>query len=125
MIILLAGRATVSLQNSAGLSQKVAELGPGDFCGEMSLLTGEPRSATVIAQTPLHGLTLHKTDLQDLMTRRSAIAEDVSLVMAERLEALAGVRAQLDAESAALHLQSTRANLLGRIQRYFGLAATP
>ena len=91
----------------------------------MSLLTGEPRSATVIAQTPLHGLTLHKTDLQDLMTRRSAIAEDVSLVMAERLEALAGVRAQLDAESAALHLQSTRANLLGRIQRYFGLAATP
>ena len=32
-------------------SRRVATLGPGDFLGEMSLITGTPRSATVTAET--------------------------------------------------------------------------
>ncbi len=39
--------------------RKRVRLGPGDFFGEMSLLDGQPRSATVVAETPLRLLVIN------------------------------------------------------------------
>ncbi|MDQ3784727.1 MAG: cyclic nucleotide-binding domain-containing protein [Actinomycetota bacterium] len=42
-------------------------LGPGDYFGEMSLIDGQPRSATVRADTPVRTLSLTSWDFQPLL----------------------------------------------------------
>jgi putative ABC transport system ATP-binding protein len=44
--------------------REVARLGPGDFFGEVALISGEPRNATVIAQKPVDTYVLGKTDFE-------------------------------------------------------------
>jgi putative ABC transport system ATP-binding protein len=44
--------------------REVARLGPGDFFGEVSLITGEPRNATVVAQKAVDTYVLGKTDFE-------------------------------------------------------------
>ena len=55
------GRAEVH-QNG----EKVAELGPGEFFGEMGVLEKAPRNATVVAATPMRLLTLSHWDVKRL-----------------------------------------------------------
>jgi CRP-like cAMP-binding protein len=52
----------------------VAHLGPGDFFGEMSLIDGGPRTATVIADTPLTTLGIAGWDFRALVKRRPDMA---------------------------------------------------
>ena len=47
MFIIASGRAEVTVEESAGHSITIAFLGPGDFFGEMALISEETRSATV------------------------------------------------------------------------------
>jgi len=121
MFLLLTGEANVLLTNAAGLSQQVRTLSAGDFFGEMSLLTGEARSATVVAARQVDCLRLDKSDLNDLLSGRTEIAEDMSLAVAERQVELAGVRERLDKESSERRLESTREHLLEKMRRFFGL----
>jgi CRP/FNR family transcriptional regulator, cyclic AMP receptor protein len=44
-------------------------VGPGEFFGEMSLLDGGPRSATVLADTPVRLLVVHRRDFWKLLKR--------------------------------------------------------
>jgi putative ABC transport system ATP-binding protein len=44
--------------------REVARLGPGDFFGEVSLISGEPRNATAVAQKPVDTYVLGKTDFE-------------------------------------------------------------
>ena len=46
--------------------ERVAELGPGDFFGEMGLIDAERRNATVVAKTPLRLITLDQWDMRRL-----------------------------------------------------------
>ena len=48
----------------------VARLGPGDFFGEVSLITGEPRNATVVAQKAVDAYVLGKTDFEAALAAR-------------------------------------------------------
>ena len=121
MFLILQGRAGVLLTNSAGLTEQVATLQAGDFFGEMSLLTGEKRSATVTGQSLVECLRLDKADLYDMLSSRAEIAEDMSLVIAERQVELAALRDKLDQESSLLRIQETRTHLLERICNFFGI----
>ena len=46
--------------------QVLAELGPGDFFGEMGLIEDQRRNATVVAKTPLRLITLDQWDMRRL-----------------------------------------------------------
>jgi phosphoenolpyruvate synthase/pyruvate phosphate dikinase len=76
------GEATVS---SKGV--QLATLGPGDYFGEIALIDGGPRSATVTAATDLvcYGLTFW--EFRPLVERNSAIAWKLLQALAERLRA--------------------------------------
>ena len=76
------GQATVS---SKGV--ELATLGPGDYFGELALIDGGPRSATVTAATDLvcYGLTFW--EFRPLVERNSAIAWKLLQVLAKRLRA--------------------------------------
>jgi CRP/FNR family cyclic AMP-dependent transcriptional regulator len=60
--------------------EHVADLGPGDFFGEMGLIEKDRRSATVVAKTPMRLLTLTSWDLK----RMPSVVEQVRQIMEER-----------------------------------------
>lgn len=71
-----------------------AHLKPGDYFGEMSLLDGQPRSATVRAETDVRTLSLASWDFLPLIDRHPSIARKMLLEMSRRLR---------DAEDSVTH----------------------
>ncbi|HEY7269319.1 MAG TPA: ATP-binding cassette domain-containing protein [Dehalococcoidia bacterium] len=63
----------------------LAHFGPGDFFGEMALLSGEPRSAGAIATTDATLLRLSRDSFHDLIEHHPGINEEISRVLAERV----------------------------------------
>jgi small-conductance mechanosensitive channel len=108
---------------SDGAEREVAQLGEGAFFGEMGLMTGEPRSATVMALTHVRGLRLDKAAFQRLLTRRPELAEAIAEVLAERRVGLEQTRGQLDQSTRAQQAQQHRGQLLARMREYFGSRA--
>ena len=65
-------------------SEQVATLGIGDFFGEAALLTGEPRSASVIAKTDLQVCWLGKDQFQAVIDASAQFEEELRKVLFER-----------------------------------------
>lgn len=63
----------------------IAELGPGRSVGEMSLIDGAPRSATVRAKNKLSLIVLKREDFQKMLTEEPAIANRVLMGIATLL----------------------------------------
>lgn len=63
----------------------VAQLGPGDFFGEVGLLDTEKRTATVVATAPTRLITLDRWDLRRLEKTIPAAIEQIRAAAAERL----------------------------------------
>jgi small-conductance mechanosensitive channel len=70
---------------------RVVELQPGQFFGEMSLLTGALRSATVLAATESVVYEIGATEINALLAARPELAWHLAEVAARRQEELAGV----------------------------------
>jgi CRP-like cAMP-binding protein len=66
MFVLVGGKVTVSVHSRSG-EERVATLGSGDIVGEMSLLTGARRNATVVAARQVTALEITKPALEDLL----------------------------------------------------------
>jgi small-conductance mechanosensitive channel len=79
MFVVAAGVLEVTIDGA-----RVAVGGPGHVFGEMSLLTGEPRSATVTALVPSVVYEVPKDALAPLLATRPALAEELSEVVARR-----------------------------------------
>lgn len=65
--------------------ESVAELGAGDFFGEVGLLDTERRTATVVATSPMRLITLDRWDMKRLEKTAPAAAERIRTAAAERL----------------------------------------
>jgi uncharacterized membrane protein len=85
MHVVLAGKADTYVVDHDGRRVIVNESEPGEIFGELSLLDGEPRSASVIATMPLQTCVIDRTDLQFLFTKRPAAALDVLQVLGRRI----------------------------------------
>jgi CRP-like cAMP-binding protein len=64
--------------------EKLAELGPGDYFGEVGLLETEKRQATVIAKTDMKLLTLDQWDMKRLEKELPDAAEEIHRTVRER-----------------------------------------
>ena len=69
-----------------GIDFLVAQLSQGAAVGEMSLLTGKPRSATVTTVQPTVVFTLTRADFRSLLTHHPEISLGLARILAERLE---------------------------------------
>ena len=78
LYILARGEADVRFEDADGSTRKVGTLSAPDFFGEMSLMTGQPRSATVIAMTACDCYRLDKDAFQKILHERRELAVVVS-----------------------------------------------
>lgn len=81
--VIASGHAKVSKR-----MRKVAELGPGDFFGELALLVDRPRSCTVLALTDLELLTLDRRDFRAALERVPTLGLRIAEALATRLTTL-------------------------------------
>ena len=118
LFVVLRGDAAVSL---AGTEGEVARLHAGDFFGEMSLLTGEPRTATVIAATDCDVIEIGVDAFRAIVVADPAILERVSAAVAAR-------RAGLDLHRTTRATTAGRAEapqtLLARVRQFLRLSTT-
>lgn len=80
--LIVDGAADVSIRGS-----RVARVGPGEFVGEMALVSGGFRSATVRAATPMHVFTMHKRVFAAMLDS-SSVTRAVLAQMTDRLRAI-------------------------------------
>lgn len=93
--------------------------GRGFFFGEMSLLTGEPRSATVTALSDVSVLVITKERFADVLTSNPKVAEKLSASVAKRrAEVAQGNGEQGEAAAAGNY---SRDNILRRIKDFFNI----
>lgn len=69
--------------------QELRTLGPGDFFGEMGLLEGKPRSASVVARTPMRLAVLFAREFQQMAREMPEIAERIRGGIEDRSRELA------------------------------------
>src|SRR5512132_2500159 len=72
IFLILDGHARVEVS-----ARKRARLGPGDYFGEMSLLDGGPRSATVVAETPLRLLVIKRRNFATLLREAPELTQSL------------------------------------------------
>jgi CRP-like cAMP-binding protein len=120
MFLVQSGRLAVSLHDVSGVSRKLTMLEPGAEFGEISLLTGEPRTATVRTVTEARLIEIDKDTLAPILEENPALVETLESTMRERRQEAAEflVRAAPSGAEAA-----ERVALAGRIARFFGLRA--
>ena len=87
MFIILEGTVEVWINVADGKKIEVARMGPGKFFGEMSLLTGETRTASVIATTDSQLIEVSKADIAPMIQRKPRVVEDLSNVLLDRKQA--------------------------------------
>jgi CRP/FNR family transcriptional regulator, cyclic AMP receptor protein len=66
----------------------VATLGPGDFLGEMGIVTRAPRNASVVARSPMRVIVMSEQDFRGVAQMFPAVAEQIREAVRERSEPL-------------------------------------
>lgn len=115
MFVVVSGEAIVTL---TGVESELARIGPGGFFGEMSLLTGDPRSATVRTANDAELLEITADDFRQFVLANPTAVELVGAATAER-------RAQLaqHAASSGPAIVEAPHGLVERMRRFLGLSA--
>ncbi|WP_457599925.1 Crp/Fnr family transcriptional regulator [Hydrogenivirga sp.] len=85
MYLVLEGKVRASLFDEQGNELVLAELGPGEFLGEMSMIDQLPRSATVIAEEPTRLATLSREAFLKILRENPDIAINVIRALVARL----------------------------------------
>ena len=118
MYVLLEGAAAVTVANPDGEEKEVAVLAAGDFVGEMTLMTGAPRTATVTPITTLRVLEITKEAMEGLLRESPELLEHFSRVMAQRQFQLKDIaNRKADIEEAQVDLLSRMTAFFARVFR--------
>ena len=110
MFAIVEGEASVTLHDAGGGEHGVASLKPGDIVGEMSILTGMRRNATVVARTDLAAIEITKPALEEMFARAPDLIDRFGVVLAERQ----ATRNRVAADAAS------HRDFASRIRRFFG-----
>jgi small-conductance mechanosensitive channel len=115
MFVVHNGRVAVQL-NENGRARTVATLSEGAFFGEMALFTGEPRTASIVAQEETEVLEIGHQAMKLVFDANPDLVESLSHIITERLQGLAATANQGDTDI------DKSEGLLSAIKRFFGLS---
>lgn len=116
--VIRSGTVGVSIRGANGISTEVARLTAGQFFGEMALLTGEPRAATVVAEGDVEVVRVSKPAFASLLQADAELAGKLAVVLEKRA---AERHALLASASPGIPAPDNRSMLTARIRRFFGL----
>ena len=93
----------------------------GSVFGEMGLMTGAPRSATVVAKSDIECYRLDKSGFEDIIRARPELAESMAHILATRMQQIDELQTQYHREQTATEHAQHRADIVKRIRDIFGL----
>jgi CRP-like cAMP-binding protein len=111
MFAIIEGSVVVTVADPDGAERQVARLKPGDIVGEMSLMTGARRSATVTAETEVVALEVTKFSLEAILARAPELIDRFGEILARR-------QAELD-QIAAAAAPPPKDDIVSQIRRFF------
>jgi small-conductance mechanosensitive channel/CRP-like cAMP-binding protein len=120
LYILTRGNVEVRLAVD-GATKAVAIISAPSFFGEMGMLTGELRTATIVALDEVECWRLDRAAFARVLEARPEIADGVSVALAERLAEHAAAREGLSEEARRLRIDSEQRSLVKRIYSFFDL----
>jgi CRP-like cAMP-binding protein len=110
MFAIVKGRVSVTLADRRGHDHDVASVGAGDIVGEMSLMTGARRNATVTAESEVVALEIPKVALETMFAHQPELIDRFGAVLARREAERSKVAARAN----------THDEVSGLIRRFFG-----
>jgi small-conductance mechanosensitive channel/CRP-like cAMP-binding protein len=121
LYLITRGDVEVRVAVDGNLNEHVATLHQGNFFGEMGMMTGAPRRATVIAVSDVECYRVDKEAFHDILQQRPEIAESISEILARRTVELDAAREGLNEEAKRARMQKHKGDLLRRIRKFFTL----
>ncbi len=115
--IVAEGEVNVALRGQDNVERKLGQLHRGNFFGEMSLLTGEPRSATVVANADTLLLAIERDGFRDTLLQHPEVAKQLAEILSHRASQIAAAHA----DSAAAQTRE-QGRILGRLRELFKLS---
>lgn len=122
LYIIVEGALGVWVKREDGQSIEIGRLGAGNIFGEMALMTGEPRAATIISisETRLYEIT--KADIMPLMKKHPEIFGHLSEILSQRKMATASKLSMREEEKIDKSTLATQ--ILQKIQSFFGFKSS-
>ena len=121
LYILARGRVQIVEQDATGKRMELAQLAAPAYFGEMGLLTGQPRGATVIAAEDVVCYQLGRAGFDAIIKARPEIADALAHVLSRRQAENDARLKALDAAARAKHAQGGAHDMLRRIRHFFAL----
>lgn len=117
LYLILSGEADVWVE-SGNDKTFIRTLGAGQLFGEMGLMTGQPRAATVTARTDVECYRLDKSGFERILRSRPDIAAAMATILAEREKDRA---ARVESAAASARRPAADSDILASIRGFFGL----
>ena len=115
MFVINYGKVGVEITES-GVKRKVNELSENDFFGEMSLLTGQPRTANVIAIVETEVTQIRRTSLKPILEGNPLLVQSITDIIASRQEMLNEANSNDEVD-----VVEVKKSVLKSIRKFFGL----
>ncbi|MBW7902299.1 MAG: mechanosensitive ion channel family protein [Rhodocyclaceae bacterium] len=121
LYIIASGEADVFWEAPTGERRPLTHLPSGSVFGEMGLMTGAPRAATVVAATDVECYRLDKAGFEDIIRARPALADSMSHALSERPQQIEALENEYRSQRSDGERAEHRAAIVQRIREFFGL----
>ena len=122
LYIIVSGEAEAWWQPPEGPRQLLEKRGPGSVFGEIGLMTGAPRRATVVATTDVEAYRLDKDGFREIIEERPELADSLSGILQARLQRFAELeKGYHDARNEPQLQVPGSAAIKRKIREFFGL----
>ena len=121
LYLIVKGDADVIWVAPNGEKRLLTTVPAGNVFGEMGLMTGAPRSATVVANTDIECYRLDKAGFEDIIRARPELAESMAHILATRMQQIDELQTQYHLEKTEAEHAQHRAAIVERIRDFFGL----
>ncbi len=121
LYLITSGEADVVWEAPDGERRLLTTIPTGGIFGEMGLMTGAPRAATVVARTDVECYRLDKSGFEDIIRARPELAESMAHILATRMQQIDELQSKYHREKSEGESAQHRAAIVKRIRDFFGL----
>lgn len=114
------GEVDISVMDESGAETSLTTLGPPAFFGELSLLTGSPRTATIVAHKDCEFIIINAETFKSVIMSQPDLVNTISNIITARQVELEESQKNKSSEELAYEIQEKSSNLLAKMKRFFG-----